>query len=373
MNKIKGFDGIRAICAMMVLYSHSALSETHIPTSEFWRKMYHAGLSGGTGVMIFFVLSGYLISQLLEQEILQTGKINYRNFLIRRVLRLLPVYLFFLVVISTFVFFDLFEIRVIALMAALTYTYNFMPATFGSGYTNHLWSLSVEEQFYLLFPLIMHRFYRRQLILALVIIVLSGLLLINLFANIPLPDYAFTYRGVEENLRDVGLKRIFRISTWLLPAGLYCLVGCIFGLVRLKVNRLFYSKKLWSGVFFLVALLLFYNGVIYNFTYFGVNQIIQCTGVGLGLVYLQFRQDGWVVYVLSLPPLPYLGKISYGTYVWHGLFIGTGPGVCLFWWQGVPFGFLFTYLTAMLSFALLESPFLKLKARYRGTNKHQLY
>jgi len=99
MRKIKGFDGIRAICAFMVLYSHSEFSISHVPAEGVWLDLYNAGLSGGAGVLVFFVLSGYLISQLLWKERLETGTISYGNFIMRRVLRLLPAYLLFLLVI----------------------------------------------------------------------------------------------------------------------------------------------------------------------------------------------------------------------------------------------------------------------------------
>ena len=115
----------------------------------------------------------------------------------------------------------------------------------------------------------------------------------------------------------------------------------------------------------LLALLLYLNTVYAGTPLFGVNQAIQCVGAGLFLVYIHDRQEGVVTRLLSIPPLPYLGRISYGTYVWHGLFIGTGPGVCIYWWQGGAIGFVFTYLTAALSFAVLEKPFLRLKKRFR--------
>lgn len=367
MKKIKGFDGIRAICAFMVLYSHSEFSITHVPAEGVWLDIYNAGLSGGAGVLVFFVLSGYLISQLLWNERLEVGNINYRNFIMRRVLRLLPAYFLFLIVLTALVLAGYLEVKAVALVSALTYTYNFLPRTFGSGYTNHLWSLAVEEQFYLLFPLLIKKVLPRWYQWSIILIIVLGAVLINLIVHIPLTDYEFTYRGQVENLRDVGIVRIFKVGTLLLPAGLYCLMGCLFGLSQKSLaNRLLSTWKV-TTLTLLIAAILYFNAALFNVPLYGVNQLIQCVGVGLGLVYIHHRQTGWLTKLLCVGPLPYLGKISYGTYVWHGIFIATGPGACIYWWQGVPFGFVFSYLVSILSFEVVEKPFLKLKDRFRSS------
>ncbi len=365
MKKIKGFDGIRAICAFMVLYSHSEYSMSHVPAEGFLLDVYNTGFSGGAGVLVFFVLSGYLISQLLWRERSETGTIKYGNFIMRRVLRLLPAYLAFLFVLAALVLMGFLEVSAIALVSALTYTYNFLPATFGSGYTNHLWSLAVEEQFYLLFPLLMKKaapaFYGRAIIL----IIIFGVVLINLVAMIPLPDYEFVYREQVENLRDVGLERIFRIPTLLFPAGLYCLMGCLFGLSQEALGPKLWRGRLLSLVVIFFALILYFNNVILNVLFYGCNQLVQCVGVGLLLVFIHHHQGSWVTRLLSVGPLPYLGRISYGTYVWHGLFIATGPGACIYWWQGGLLGFAFSYLVSGVSFEVIEKPFLRMKKRFR--------
>lgn len=349
----------------MVLYSHSEYSLTHVPAEGFWLDVYNAGFSGGAGVLVFFVLSGYLISQLLWKERSETGGINYGNFIMRRVLRLVPAYLLFLLALTVLVLTGVLEIKAIALISAFTYTYNFLPRTFGVGYTNHLWSLAVEEQFYLLFPLLMKKVSPHWYKYLIILIILSGVVLINLVVHLPLPDYQFEYRGKLENLRDVGIARIFKVGTLLIPAGLYCLTGCLFGLSHGWVNSRLFGSRLSTSLVLLVAVGLYLNAALVNVPLYGVNQLVQCVGVGLVLVYVHHRQNGLLTCVLCSGPLPYLGKISYGTYVWHGLFIATGPGACIYWWQGGILGFAFSYLTAMVSFEVLEKPFLRLKGRYR--------
>jgi peptidoglycan/LPS O-acetylase OafA/YrhL len=365
MKKIEGFDGLRAICAFMVLYGHSEFSITHIPEEGFWLDIYAAGLNGSAGVMVFFVLSGYLISQLLVKELSETGSIKYGYFIMRRVLRLLPAYLAFLIVLSVLVITGFLEIKAIALVSAFSYTYNFLPRTFGSGYTNHLWSLAVEEQFYLLFPLLMKKAAPRNFQMAILLIIVAGIVMINLIVQLPLPDYEFVYRGQLENLREVGFERIFKVEMLFLPAGLYCLMGCLFGLSQELLAARLLRGRVEAGLVLVFATVLYFNAALVNIPFYGGNQLVQCTGVGFALLFIHHRQQGWLTKTLCIGPLPYLGKISYGTYVWHGLFITSGPGSCIYWWQGVSFGFIFTYIASVFSFEVIEKPFLQLKDRFR--------
>src|SRR5687768_16646603 len=99
MHYIKGFDGLRAISIIMVFVTHLGINSYFTPGS-FAMKRIEPLFSGGTGVNIFFVISGFLITRILQRELLSRGKINIRRFFIRRFLRLLPpLFIFYLILL----------------------------------------------------------------------------------------------------------------------------------------------------------------------------------------------------------------------------------------------------------------------------------
>ena len=148
---LPGLDGMRALAVAAVIVYHA---------NNSW-------LPGGfLGVEVFFVISGYLITLLLIGEHESTGRINLRQFWYRRARRLLPA--LFLLLIGVTLFTALFRREALGqlrgdVLAALTYTSNWYQIWVGQGYTasgdfaplRHLWSLAVEEQFYLVWPLVM--------------------------------------------------------------------------------------------------------------------------------------------------------------------------------------------------------------------------
>ncbi|MEM9261866.1 MAG: hypothetical protein AAGA62_19645, partial [Bacteroidota bacterium] len=182
---------------------------------------------------------------------------------------------------------------------------------------------------------------------------------------VPLPAYEFVFEGEPHNLKDLHLYQIWRLEYWIFPAGLYCLVGCLAGLhTRQLLPSLILNR--WRGLLgLLLAVTLYFHPIWYRLEIGGLSNYLQCFGLALFFLYLHRRQQGLLVRLLELPPLPYLGLISYGTYVWHGIFLTTGRGGWHYWWQGEPWGFIFTYSAAMLSFHVLERPFLRLKTKYR--------
>ncbi|MEO0734347.1 MAG: acyltransferase [Bacteroidota bacterium] len=363
MQRIKGFDGIRALCALAVLLGHAGIPQAW-STAEWWQRLYLTAFSHIQAVITFFVLSGYLISQLLAREKAANGRVAYGWFLVRRVLRLVPAYAVYLFVLAVLAATEVLNPHPLAFVAGLTYTYNYLPRTFGSPYTNHLWSLSLEEQFYLLYPLLLRWRGGARLPLTILVIIGLGVLLTQLIPAIPLPEWSFPYRGSSHSLSDFRLGELWSLKYWLVPAGLYCLVGCWFGLQR--------TDGPGSRWLLVAALVLYLHPWGYRIAFGGMSIVLQCVGLGCFLRYLQLRQESRLVYLLELGPLPFLGRISYGTYVWHGIFVTTGRGAWQYWWQGWPWGFLFTYATACLSYYFVERPFLVRKDRFRpaGLSSH---
>lgn len=364
MRKIKGFDGVRALCALAVLLGHAGLPQVWFP-SDFAQLVYLTAFSHTQAVTVFFVLSGYLISSILLREKEATGKISIRNFLLRRILRLVPAYLLYLGVLGVLVGFGVLKVGGLSFLAALTYTHNYLPKPYGSGHTNHLWSLSVEEQFYLIFPFLLRRFTLQHLRFVIGGLLLAGMAAHELLPLVPLPAHEFIFEGEPQNLSELHLYQIWRLDYWIFPAGLYCLIGCLAGLHTRSLLALPILTH-WRGLpGLLLAIVLYLHPVVYRVEIGGMSNYLQCFGLALFFLYLHRRQQGLLVRLLEIPPLPYLGLISYGTYVWHGIFLTTGRGGWHYWWQGLPWGFVFTYGAAILSFHLAEQPFLRLKHRYR--------
>lgn len=111
----------------------------------------HAAL----GVQIFFVISGYLITTLILDEKRKRGTISLKLFYARRTIRIFPPFYLFLLVLTGGVWAGMFQLPKYNLLFAAGYVMNFVPAGIGAWATGHLWSLSAEEQFYLVWPAVL--------------------------------------------------------------------------------------------------------------------------------------------------------------------------------------------------------------------------
>src|SRR5436853_6665467 len=152
MQRIPSLDGLRAISITLVVLSHLVK----------WKHIALAPLQadGGLRVQIFFVLSGYLITKLLLTEYDRTSTISLREFYIRRAFRIFPAAFVFLAIVVPLYW---HEMRWYHVAAAFFYVANMdiaRPWVFG-----HLWSLSIEEQFYLLWPLALKKWHRHNTVI----------------------------------------------------------------------------------------------------------------------------------------------------------------------------------------------------------------
>src|SRR4029453_9090916 len=148
-DRIPSLDGLRAISIAFVFFGHLAGTRGFPLSTQTGNATGLAEL----GVHVFFVISGYLITRLLLEEIDRNGRIDLRRFYLRRTLRIFPPYytllaLLFIADIAGFVGLHRHDV-----LRAMTYTTNYAPDR--SWYVGHTWSLSVEEQFYLLWPAVM--------------------------------------------------------------------------------------------------------------------------------------------------------------------------------------------------------------------------
>jgi peptidoglycan/LPS O-acetylase OafA/YrhL len=292
----KEIDGLRALAIAPVILFHSGFS----------------AFSGGyIGVDVFFVISGYLITSILNAD-LQSGKYSMIAFYERRARRILPA-LFVMLVVSCFMAYAMLnpaDLRGYAksLLGAVLFLAN-ITAYMQSGYFDaasdikplmHLWSLAIEEQYYVVFPVLLAFLWRKgRLVLAGVVALLSGLSL--WVAEIKLnqdPSIAFFY--LHSRAWELGMGALLAL------------------LVHFHGDRLCamstalrqWLAVLGLGLIFL-AILMFDKSTRFP----GLSALMPTLGAGLVLVFA--TQQTWAGRVLSFRPVVALGLISYSAYLWH--------------------------------------------------------
>jgi peptidoglycan/LPS O-acetylase OafA/YrhL len=350
---IAGLDGIRALAIGLVLFSHSVIYD------EF-TSLHLIGFGAGyAGVAVFFVLSGYLITTLLLREEEQTGGISLRYFYLRRALRLFPaLWLYLLVVGAIWLAGWLPQVPWHDFVSSLFYVRNFV----GHGReTAHLWSLSLEEQFYFLWPLVMMGLPGRNRVrLGIALIGIVGVTFWRIYA-------------ARTGLASAGA--LYIRSDFRFDAPLF---GCALALVM----RTCPSAICWVNSTGRRSALLALAGVgglgawiglrIDQAMFPGTDGIVVCllsSVLVLSQVGSQNSGSGW----LAWRPLVLIGQISYGVYLWQQLFLG--PQIPAF--EAIrtfPIGLAATFVVAAVSYYFLERPLLRLKEmRYyktRGEEKN---
>lgn len=352
-NYIKGLDGLRGISIILVLVSHLGWLLS-IPYEGFNKRLIQL-ISGTTGVNIFFAISGFLITSILLKELKKTGSINFKNFFARRFIRLLPpliiLYLFIIILMKL----EYLSPDYIAVLLSFTYLYNFIPKA--KYYTSELgstWSLAVEEQFYLIWPFLLKAFKKIQVRLFVIgFLVALSILFIYMIDKV---NFEYEINGNSYN----NLTRGFFTNRWFIPAIAPIMIGCAASILLFQKTakyELLFNNNIWA---LLIAILLFCSALFLPGQMLKAAFISQAFGVSLFLIWIYFNQKSWLVKFLEFKPLSFIGKISYGIYVYQGLFLGTGPSAEIML-QEYPLNIVATFLVAIFSYFFIERSFLKLK------------
>ena len=150
-RNIPSLDGLRAISIMLVIASHTHWALPGALSRSAWVNWHHYGV---LGVSVFFVISGYLITKLLLKELDTTGSIRLKHFYVRRAFRIFPAFYVYLAFVGVLWSMGFEQQTLGSYIAAFTYTWNYYPHA--AGWTlGHVWSLCIEEQFYLCWPLLL--------------------------------------------------------------------------------------------------------------------------------------------------------------------------------------------------------------------------
>lgn len=348
---IKGFDTLRAISILMVLITHLGLYQYFEGNAFLIDRVWHL-FSGLTGVQIFFTISGFLITRILLQEKINFGKINFWHFYVRRFIRLLPALIVFYFIYLLFYSLKWIPLDPKGLMFSITYLYNFIPNAYYSGILGHMWSLGVEEQFYILWPLVISLFYSVRAYFVTVIV----FLLLSLIAIYWLPDQIFAYHG-----NHYSFGKAFQLERWFIPAVLPIVLGsCTAALMVYKEAVV----RRWSpSIGMLLATLFFCSPLYLPESFLPFKYAFQSVGISLILLMICLYPESSGVRFIHRQPFIYIGKISYGIYVFQGIFQMTGPGSQLKV-QQFPLNIILTLLVAVLSYELIEKKCLRLKHKF---------
>ena len=339
---IPALDGIRAFAVIVVM-------------------MYHARFAKGgfIGVDIFFVLSGFLITSLLVREFDSQHRVDLRKFYLRRVLRLAPALVLFLAIfVSLSMFFlgaNQSRSNLIETFIALFYLSNWAWAfqIHPPQFLAHTWSLSIEEQFYILWPFILIgllRFTRsrRGVVVVVTVLALSSTLL-RVFLAIEGSSVIRLYNGLDTRADAL-------------------LIGSLFGII-MSSNSIsdhhhyqFESfLKFIAPLSFiaLVSFCIFANDQNIQFYYWQLSTVELLTAVIILDVFVSTKSV--VTQMLTFKPFVWIGSISYGLYLWHFV-IYKAMRLLGFHEIGVAtIGTSLTFLSACGSYYFVERPFLQLK------------
>jgi peptidoglycan/LPS O-acetylase OafA/YrhL len=330
--RLPTLDGWRAIAVGLVIWAHASIST--YPDKEVYFSL-DSPEPGAFGVDIFFAISGLLITTLLLREKDETGAVSLRGFYVRRAFRILPPCFLYLAVVASLGLLD----STIELLGSIFFFRNYLPTQAAGWHTSHLWSLAVEEHFYLIWPIVLIWLIRKTKDPTAVayLAIAAGLwrivdMNIGLTAGL-LPDVPRHFRS---DLRADAL-----------------LWGCYMAFLlsepkcRERVRRHLSSPVVALTGAMAVGCVLYYSYL--SGLWFAMLVPVILAGTMLNPTMLAGR-------FLELKPLRFVGKISYSLYLWQQLFFVPGWMQQFLPTESVLIKLALTFLCAVLSYRLVEKP-----------------
>lgn len=317
MNRIPSLDGVRALAILLVMWGHWAEVRFQSPI---------AGACASLGRRVFFVLSGYLITMLLTRELEKTSTIGLKRFYVRRAYRILPGAMLFMA--AVFVIFW-HELRWYHMAAVVLYLVNYDFAH--PWFIGHLWSLSVQEQFYFVWPVVLKKWYRLRVWIA-----------VMALGCAPMFRVACHFLGLHGR-GDEAFPAVADILA----------IGCLLAFLSKHMPKITAG---WAAVMVIpvvlvpvyMGLLRFHTTALLLFVCWPVMHF-SIAGLLLHVVQRPYR-------ILNFGPVVWLGKMSYGLYLWQQLFaFGERPRPWYF-----P---LLAVVVAAASYYVVEQPMMGLRER----------
>lgn len=329
-SRIPSLDGLRAFSIALVICGHMA-GTVGAPRWLFYLEPY-----ANFGVRIFFVISGFLITTLLLTEHERTGTISLKQFYRRRIYRIFPAAYAYVTVIAMLAWTHL---RAKDLVVAYSYLSNYhlsRPWLLG-----HLWSLSVEEQFYLLWPAVVLLCFRRRRSIALAVV---------LFA--PISRVIFWKLGMLDGVGNYFPTVADSLAT-----------GCLLAMYQPELTR--WADRIYRPVFVLVPLIALAIPSLplrlrIDYT---LGAAVMNTAIALSIDAC-VRKRFWI---LNWRPVAWIGVLSYSLYLWQQPFINRNAGAI---WNRVPWNIGCALLAATASYYFVERPMLRLREKPAPRKAH---
>jgi peptidoglycan/LPS O-acetylase OafA/YrhL len=362
-RQIPSLDGVRALSVMLVIVMHTLqrYSLTHpVPL------VYYVLGNGGTGVFIFFVISGYLITTLLLREREKTNTISLKSFYVRRAFRILPpLYLYILFLTVLWLTGHLPGMNRRELLTALTFTRNYVPFV-GLWAMEHFWSLCIEEQFYLIWPtLLVFCIVRRRgsegrriaTRIAIAVILVEPFIRVFSFRFL----HSFHNPGAFHMQAD----------------------GLMFGALGALQQGHERFEKLYLRAtripWLLPVLLFFVSGALgmrfENYWNMPIGMTIDGLLILMWLLWLVRNPVSISGRIFNQPAIAWVGRLSYSLYIWQTFFLHH-QSIQVFgrngWWNTFPTSWLSILAVAVFSYYCVERPSLRLRDVFlRRMNWHE--
>lgn len=342
-GRLPSLDGLRAIAVALVLLAHAHRTDG-FPASSVLASI---GGIGAIGVDVFFVISGFLITTLMLREKAATGIVHIGGFYWRRVLRILPAYVVLLAVVAAMQWLGYASLQTRDWVGALTYTVNFLrhPAW----EVGHAWSLSIEEHFYLLWPLLM----------TLPIAGLGWRVCLGCLVICPLlrwgvlllwPDYTqMAELWTFTRLDSIACGALLSFVAWdEIAAG--------------RLDRMVNSRLVAAAAFGTLCLSLATSGFSAKFAV-GIAYSVNALCIAVLLWIAVRNPESAIGKVLNWRPLAFVGVISYSLYLWQQIFLQHDREG---WAFRFPQNLVLAVAAAVTSYYVIERPFLALKDAKKG-------
>ncbi len=340
-------DGLRGFAILFVILSHMGLDKI---------------VPGGFGVSLFFFISGYLITKLLIAEYDKTGDIGFKNFYLRRVFRLYPA-LIVMVCLSIITLVILHgKILPGAILSAFFYFTNYyivyfkpLPVKEWDYIFDPTWSLSIEEHFYLVFPVLFYLLYNKKNTFLIFLIIAS---VIPLIYRCYLTYNAATINEVFENRIYVTTETRADSIIW----------GCIAALILFKYHSAAYIKILKSKWSLIAGLLVILFSLLFRSAMFRESLRFTLQAIAFFLIVPAigfYNPTSIIKRILENKLMLFLGRLSYSLYLFHWMIIilanNNFKQYSMSW---IIFIVFFSFLLSVISYYFVEQPFIALRKKF---------
>lgn len=349
---LKGLNGLRAIAAISVVIGHIELIKQE---NDIVNWFFAIENWGSLGVILFFVLSGFLITTLLLREKIDKGTIKLKYFYLRRILRIWPLY--FIILILSALIFGYSPSWMTLILCSSIFPNIAHALSIGWVFSPHIWSIGVEEQFYLFWPTILKRSTNMIIFICISFIIIY-----------PFLPHAIQYLMVRAEFASEKLilvEKIFNVLNFNAMA-----TGALFSILYFQKNKLIIKFITFSKV--VNRILVFLPFVLWFTAFnFGFLQIPLFSIMFAWMIVLII--SGNLTNLFEIGILRFIGKISYGIYMYHWIILLLVMKCLIPFFETSPIAsnftlyfavILSTILIAYISFEYIEKRFLMYKSRY---------